>query len=146
MKFFKSYKSVIVVIGLIIIVYYSFKYYQHQQSLIYNIPINHESNNRYIDQISTKHQIIKYIPFQYENEYFSYWIYPSFRSHSIINIYLTPIQTNSEITNADFLNTKNEILNWITSKKTLISDIQIDWYIYDSQINKNIIFDQTNPK
>lgn len=134
-----------IALGIIIIISYLYQSYQRQQILTYDIPIDHASDNNYIDQYHPKYQIAKYIPYQNQNNYFDYWIYPSFKSHSIINVYLTPKNSTDPNLDTEFTQTKEEILNWIVSKGTVISDIQIDWYLSFPDLNQKKLIEQTNP-
>lgn len=141
-----SYFSLIFVIGVIVFAIY-------KQKADYVIPLENKPNyfqdmrSNFENNIKTNYpQLIVniYLPYKNENNYFNYAIYPSFTSISKIDIYLTAKNPTDLNLDTQYAETKNEILNWIVTKGTLISDIQIDWYASLPETNQKTLIEQTN--
>lgn len=95
-----------------------------------------------IDTNYPQYSINKYLPYYSENNFFTFSIFPSFTSLSEIDIFLTNKNPNDINLDSEYNQTKQEILNWIISKGTLISNLQINFY-YDNN-NQKILIEQIN--
>jgi|GEM_PF-3593214 len=83
------------------------------------------------------------IPYFSSDEYFDYRIMPSFEIPEKFDVYLTPRFSDVNTIEEVFSSSQNNIIQWIANHDTLISNIQIDWYIIYN--NEKVLVDQTNP-
>jgi hypothetical protein len=114
-----------------------------------------ELSNNYFDTIQTsniqnidanypKLAVLKSIPYYTENNYFTYRINPSFVHNDEIDIFLIPKFTEQELLNEYYNATKQEILSWIISKGTVISDLKIDFYLESPDQSTKTLIEQIN--
>jgi hypothetical protein len=91
-----------------------------------------------IDQNMPELKVLKYIPYTFSNDYYDYRLVTVSIAPAKLNVYLTPKFTDPTLAESNFKTTKTEILNWIISKGTLASDLQIDFY-QDNNSQKTLI-------
>lgn len=141
-----KYLAIAIPIAIIIVFIYR---QQTKVEQLYILPDNYFANsqitfNQMIDTEYPQYSIQKDLPYFADNEYFEYSIFPSGQSISKIDVYLTPKNPTDLNLDTQYAETKNEILNWIVTKGTLISDIQIDWYASLPETNQKTLIEQTN--
>jgi len=83
------------------------------------------------------------IPYFSSDEYFDWRIMPSYEKPEKFDVILTPRFSDPQTIEDAFPTSQSDIIQWIANQQTLISYIQIDWYIEYNQ--EKILVDQTNP-
>ena len=91
-----------------------------------------------IDTEYSKLSVLKNIPVYSSNNFFEYRIVTKSIAPAHLNIFLTPLFTDQNQLENNYQQTKSEILNWIVSKGTILSDLEIDFYLIVND-EKNLI-------
>ena len=73
--------------------------------------------------------VLDNIPHYTSNDYFDIEIYPELDRNENLYVVLYPKFRDMSYFDSVYETTKNEVLDWIISQGTLISDINIDWYV-----------------
>lgn len=101
------------------------------------------SHKKYIENKFPDIPVKKEIPYFSSDEYFDYRVMPSFAKPDKFDVFLTPRFSDVNTIENAFPITQSNILQWIANHNTLVSRIQIDWYIEYNR--EKILVDQTNP-
>ena len=102
-----------------------------------------EEHEIYIENKFPEIPVKTEIPYFSSDEYFDYRIMPSYERPEKFDIILAPRFSDANTIEDVFPITQSDILQWIANHDTLISNVEIDWYIEYN--NQKIMVDQTNP-
>ena len=97
-----------------------------------------DTTEKIIDTEYSNLAVLKDIPLYTSNSFFEYRILTKYISPPHLNIYLTPLFTNQDQFENNYQQTKSEIFNWIVSRGTIISDLEINFYL-DMNNQKSLI-------
>lgn len=95
-----------------------------------------------IDQNLPTLKVLKKIPISSSDNNFDYRIITSQIKPATLDVYLSPKFSDQNLFNSNYSQTRENIMNWIVSEGTVLSDLQINFYL--DQNNQKTLIEKLN--